>query len=416
LLSKFGNLYVVGLGVAFFYALLIPGYLGQVPSRIFSYYVNDGTCDPKIQGVGIHCFGDFYYNVATGNLDNPWASIPNPNPPLMQMFYEPFSSISTNSRSGLLIYLLLMLILCLTPFIFMHRKKIISGSKINQLFLLFLTCSPTLIAFDRGSFSIVFFPLTFFLLHAHINHQYKTESFLLVLMVALKPQMIFFNLILLRHQSIKKLGKITIIQVLFVVLTFLLYSRNLFDMIKFYLNQVLRYQEYTSWGSLFPLNLSLTNFIGTPLKIFEIKQDFLHLRGLLTILLILIVVYKLFKYKRTLSNLEFFTLVSLSIILLPGVTFAYYLSLLMTPILFGIVCYINKEADEIKFISKSNLSIISGLVSLILLFIPWTIPTSSVLPESMNLFAFAEVGLNWYPGVVFLHLFFLSALVKAGKT
>ena len=56
--------------------VLLPSYLGFSSSSSLSYYVNDGWCT-KGQGIGSHCFGDFYYPFNFSNLDAPWAAGPN---------------------------------------------------------------------------------------------------------------------------------------------------------------------------------------------------------------------------------------------------------------------------------------------------------------------------------------------------
>lgn len=47
-------------------------YHGRSLTEIFSFVVQDGWCDAATQGVGMHCFGDYYAPVAFVNEGNPW--------------------------------------------------------------------------------------------------------------------------------------------------------------------------------------------------------------------------------------------------------------------------------------------------------------------------------------------------------
>lgn len=413
-LIKFTELYTKALTLAIFLALLIPGYIGQAPSRVISYYINDGVCDPEIQGIGVHCFSDFYSVIAAGRLNNPWASVPNPNPPLFQLFHNIFAPVSDN-RIGISIYLIFLITLTFIPLILIKRNKIFLNHEYSLLLLFVLTCSPFLIAIDRGSFSIVFFPLTFFLFYAHIKNQKLKENIIITLMVLLKPQMILFNLILIRTRPLASVVKILVLQVLISVFSFRLYGENIFDLSRQYLKQALNYQNYVPWGSLFPVNISITNFIGTPLKILELEERLFLLRISLTAIILIFLLFKLFKYKNRIGPLESFTLIILTIVLLPGVTFAYYLCLLLTPIIFILISRFSENSDQTDFILKNRSASQFGKISLILLFVPWTIPISFILPESLDSYSFASVGLNWYPGLILLHLFYLSILIRSGK-
>lgn len=413
-LTKFTGIYSTALSVAIFWALLIPGYIGQAPSRVFSYYINDGTCHPEIQGVGVHCFGDFYYNIAVGRLDNPWASVPNPNPPLMQIFYSMFEPVTEN-RIGLLLYLSFLMTLTLIPLILIARNRIIPNHELSLLVIFVLTCSPVLIAIDRGSFSIAFFPLTFLLFYSHVKNQKLKENIILTLMVLLKPQMILFNLILIRTRPLVSVVKISVFQALISICSFGLYGENVFDLSRQYLKQAISYQNYTPWGSLFPVNISITNFIGTPLKILGLEERLFLLRILLTAFIMIFLLFKLYKHKNCIGPLESFTLVTLTVILLPGVTFPYYLCLLLTPIVITLIMSLNDNTDQIDFVSRNRTASQLGKTSLILLFIPWTIPFSAILPDSLDSYLFANVGLNWYPGLILLHLFYLSILFRSGS-
>lgn len=50
----------------------VAGYHGRSLTEIYSFVVQDGWCDPATQGVGLHCFGDYYAPVQYIVEGNPW--------------------------------------------------------------------------------------------------------------------------------------------------------------------------------------------------------------------------------------------------------------------------------------------------------------------------------------------------------
>jgi hypothetical protein len=121
--GKFVNIYLSFFAIAYLYSMLITGYLGSVPSGVFSYLVADGWCDSQVQGVGKHCFSDFYYPILSSDMPNPWSGSPNPNPPLTNYYYKLLAPISENGRAGLIVYFTFLLITFSAPFIYLVKNR-----------------------------------------------------------------------------------------------------------------------------------------------------------------------------------------------------------------------------------------------------------------------------------------------------
>lgn len=56
------------------YGVLLTSYLGLIYTESFSALMMDSWCDPKTEGIGKHCFSDFYSVKEISNSNNPWQS------------------------------------------------------------------------------------------------------------------------------------------------------------------------------------------------------------------------------------------------------------------------------------------------------------------------------------------------------
>jgi len=411
--GKFVNIYLIFFTITYLYALLVPGYLGLVPSAVFSFTVEDGWCNPQFQGIGKHCFSDFYYPILSSNMSNPWSGSPNPNPPLTNYFFKMFASISGNGHGGLILYFIFLLIIFYIPFIYLFRKNKLATSTICFLIFIVTAATPTLIALDRGSFSLVMFPLIFFLYESYSLKNEKLTNIFLVALVLLKPQMFFFNFIVLGRYNLLRFIRLIMCEIVLFGFSFLLYPSHFFSAMRDYLHQSLSYQNIIPWGDLYPINLSITSIFGA---LFGNVQSFITLgalRSLITLIIFLPILYKIFKYRKQINNLELFTYIIFITLFMPGVTYAYYLTLFFVPLLIGAVIWENGIISDLNFLFRSKLLKYIGATSLILLFIPWTIPWSMIFSDSSN--KFTLTGINWLPGIVLLQIYFIGTIWSIGK-
>jgi hypothetical protein len=411
--GKFVNIYLSFFAIAYLYSMLITGYLGLVPSGVFSYLVADGWCDSQVQGVGKHCFSDFYYPILSSDMSNPWSGSPNPNPPLTNYYYKLLAPISENGRAGLIVYFTFLLITFSAPFIYLVKKKQLTISTFFFLIFIIITSAPMLIAIDRGSFSLLLFPMIFFLYESYSLKNEKLTNVFLIALVLLKPQMFFFNFILLGRYNFLRFIRLVLCEIILFALSFLLYPSHLLSAIKDYLRQSLSYQNIIPWGELYPTNLSITNPFGA---LFGNMQSYIALgalRSVMTLIIFLPIIYKILKYRKQINNLELFTYIIFITLFMPGVTYAYYLTLLFVPLLIGAVIWESGVTSGLNFLFRSKLLKYLGAISLILLFIPWTIPWSIILADSSN--KLTLTGINWLPGIILLQLYFIVLIRNLGK-
>jgi hypothetical protein len=92
-------------------------------SLIFS--VNDGWCNPISDGIGNHCFGDFY-NFMSGDIFKPWTEVKTPYPPLAILYFIPYEFIISNfgvTKLILFVHLLFLLFCVIFPVLHLNLSK-----------------------------------------------------------------------------------------------------------------------------------------------------------------------------------------------------------------------------------------------------------------------------------------------------
>ena len=392
----------------------MPNYLGFAPSSIFSYRVDDGRCNLSIQGIGTHCFGDFYYPVSTSNIPNPWGLEINPNPPVMQFFYKMFTFDTSNLRIGLLVYLLVLIASAIFPFWHLRKTGTLHESEQNAANLLLIS-TPVLMALDRGSFITGIFAMCYIAIFREPRNQKNRINFLLIALPLFKPHLILLDLIIAFEKKPKLLIKTLIAQLTLFGLSFFLYPDYLLKSIQDYFRQTINYQSYVKWGSIFPGNLSIVNDVGIPLRILGLNDNLLVLKTVTVVALAIVISYKLIKHRNSITYLQLLTIIVMSIVFLPGTSFNYYLILLFLPIILGLRNKSEGRYTEYAFLLESKKDVWLACLSAAMLLIPWTIPGSFLLKNPENYPGFASVSICNLVGILSIHLLYLRIILSVGK-
>lgn len=92
-------------------SLYVSTYLNYNLFESISFWTRDGWCDDSIRrGIGIHCFGDFYYNFNFARADHPHTSgYPQAYTPLAILMFGPFiflNELFPGTPVSLILYLL----------------------------------------------------------------------------------------------------------------------------------------------------------------------------------------------------------------------------------------------------------------------------------------------------------------------
>lgn len=413
-------------GICLFLSVLVPSYFKYSTSGAFIFFANDGWCNWPKQGIGTHCFGDFWHPMKFANHDNPWGMphSPPPYPPLALQVFKPFILLNhmfPDSRIPLLAYLTLVFF-CLTfPAIYLFAKRQITGILAFFMGSLLLVASPSMVAFDRGNNIALTFPFLFFFFYKLYLGEKKAAIIFGVLAAVIKPQFILLSLLLLNKKEYRLAIRFWLIFSITSLLSFTLYLRDFPSNLTSFKTVFLSFQEFFQAGMLNPPNLSLPSTWATTWRIISYlhpdltgkdpRGDWHYYPNWITVLFLALIVIIFWRTDSTHLRFAKMIVVSLLPILLPNVGGAYYL---LSPLaLFPIVWLslrdsgVNLSGPLFLVQSKVSLSLLTS--SIIFLFIPWSLPWF-LIPALSNQF-WAGISLHWFIGqivlqVYFAHLFF----------
>ena len=372
--AQFGVSLVICFGISSFMNNFLLSWLGRNPSASISFTVTDGWCSPETEGIGKHCFGDFYYPLSLAGKGSPWSGELNPYPPFANFIFRIFAEIERlfQARISLVVYLVIIATALIFPLWHLtFRLKLISKKVFCLLLPIALFSAPAGIVLDRGNIVGLSIPcLYLFFLKFFITERKYSYLYFLIL-VNIKPQFII-------------LGLVTIFTFL---ASFILYPSHFFSNASGWLHQLLSYQNYGSFGVLYPVNISTANSLGVFARLtgfiplHHIGGNFPKVIGNLTILFYIILLMLVWKF----GNRENYGEVVTSIFLLPIVlittSFHYYLSVLLIFSLILIGGWLSPPFRETKlckeitntFFGKRFNSILSTIL-LISTLVPWAIP------------------------------------------
>ena len=407
--SRFPLIFFSALALAMSIKSLFPDWLNYSASEALSLSANDGHCNPNSEGIGVHCFGDFFYPLQYANSNNPWGGDINPYPPISLIFFKPFAllrDVFPNTHVTLYLYLSLAIAGVVAAAFFLSRNLKLQKLQKAVLIVLLLTSGPILYAIDRGSNQIFLFPLMVMFVYTTLRGDIKTGFVCGILMTAIKPQMILLGLLFLVLRDFRILVKWLITNSLVFAFSFTFYSGPVLVNFKNYLNQLQAFQNYSQSpaGALSPPNLSLGNTVAILENLLnswlgdnKTSNTQGYYSPWVTIIILLITIYILFKNPSKEIHLEHLMLVTILIITLPNVSYGYY-SLLLVPIfLLYFLSIVTPEND--RQIQSTQLSLKSKftqrtweIISL-LLFIPWGIPWKIFTPFRDDQWSW--VGINY---------------------
>lgn len=379
LLITYSYLIVSALGI------LVTSYLGISYSESISSKVVDDWCDPNSEGVGKHCFSDFYSVVEIKHFSEPWSR-GSTYPPLAILISKLFSTLGTeNSRIGLIAYLSVGLMALIIPVIHLKKARIIK--KVRNVLTVGITvicAGPSLMALDRGNNVLFLFPVVYFIYVYACQNKFGKVSALIVVGALIKPQMIVLFIVPMLNQKIRPVLIGTSIYLFTNTLLFCFFPGNYLQNIGTWVGNLQGYQTYPGMPSLG--NYSFANAIGLIFGFTKVLTQGATVGevfrpGLtsttVSILSVayLIVVTTMLALRRAALDPKIQLLIGSSlIILVPGTSFGYYLIFLLVPLLFMEVSNDNtgqdfapkREREEFLFrinrITRISLSILFLLV------------------------------------------------------
>lgn len=388
--------------------IFIPSYKNLVSTEILSFYVNDGWCGIG-QGIGAHCFGDFYYTLRFTELESPWSGDPMPYPPATLLFFQIFKIILKYQAYGhlsLIIYMLFSLAAILFPIYHLHAKGLNNLRNSFILSALTLCSTPVLVGIDRGNFQTFLIPLIYLACYYWLTNRDIQLIMVIVTLTALKPQYILISVLFIAKKKIGLFLYSSLFSILVLLSTFLVYPRNIFVNIMSYVDQLKSFENYAQLGQLFPTNLSVSStftLICRGLNIYTENSEGIRVYPTLSREIIvcttLLIVTSLYFFGKKINQIKILFIVLCLPVLLPITSFSYHLISIIPVFLIWFADLLNfyQRKNQTHFQSEKivseNSSWILIYVLTMLLFIPWPFPWK-IFPR-YEMMGDGQISISW---------------------
>lgn len=405
------------------------GYFGVKWPGQLVFHSDDGWCVPATQGIGVHCFGDYADMQIRGTVA-PWARVsgPNAHPPLSIFIQDTFGRIGSfagSHRVGLALWLLAMACCVLLPVLWATRP-LPAHSRAVVILLFGVATTPFLAALDRGNSAPLVLPALLWFGISMSRGRNTSAMWAIVLASLVRPQMLVLALLFLFRKDLLNLLRTLGLGLLGILLGFALYPGDRITNLTEWIVNMLQYGGYRTPLMPFPQSLGSGRsaaFIGELVwtrilgnqpqatrRVFRADTpplstllDFVeHHRaaialGAAVLALGLLIVF--FVRGRRVTNFALVVAGCVVPVVLPTVSFMYYLILLLIPVAVlvrdpqGNVAFFESAPQWLERAAQSAF-VIAMTVSLVPTALPlnWLIPVPTY--RAANLFM-ALVGPLW---------------------
>ena len=373
------------------FLMFLPSYFGYSSIESLSFYLSDGWCKAG-EGVGQHCFGDFYYNFNFTDLSNPWGHGSYAYPPLSLFIFKIFKFIFVNnshSHLSLNIYLTISVIAMLFPGYHLLRNRMINKNMFFPLCGIILMSAPMIMSFDRGNLQMIMTPFIYLCIYSFLNNKNRWFMISSCFLIALKPQYIFLAFLFVAKRDVVNLIKWLIATALSFLSTFLLFPSNIMQNLKDFLIQIEAFNHLTPLGILYPANLSISSTFSLIYRFFSVDTpenmkiaNTLYVPIWVTAILLILCIFLFWKKGLHINQYALMYLVLCFPILLPGVVFAYHATSLVVFLIFVAVDIQSNHFGQKSWQTTPNYFIGDKFIWVVtvsiagLLFVPWSIPWS----------------------------------------
>jgi hypothetical protein len=349
-------------GVSLIYWWVAGSYLGVDTYSSRSFPGGDGWCEPVSQGLGSHCWGDYYYVVflVFGQPD-PWLEYPNPYPAaslLPFILAHQLGSLTAFSHSGLIIYLASMTSL-IGWAVWAGTKTLALENRIVLFSVLTFLSPPLIHAIDRGNSVGFIIPLLAWLYQSLRNHSENQALLAIVLLTVIKPHFAVLLFLYLVRGQLRPFIKGALLGGLTHIPAFLLVSgerfpANIFD----WLVRLVSYQNFALVENGWPQNISFSQgmySIATLLPGRLKPESYLNFLGsnqsLVGPIILVLVLLMITFFRANLTNIQIAILLT-SLVASTSNTSWYYYAVFAIPVLLEIALARNEKK---KSASEENI-------------------------------------------------------------
>ena len=307
-------------------------------SRIFPGY--DGWCNPAKEGLGIHCWGDYYYPLFLIDEQNPFSGeFPNPYPAAALtpfLFFRLLTQFSGLPSLGLFTYLAVMA--ASIAYSVWFATKGVSFERRILLFSALVLLSPAVLAvLDRGNSVGFLVPILIWLFTCMRNGNQRQAVWALAIMSVIKPHFGLMTLALILAGRFRIGFKAMALGISLNIGAFLVFwARDFPDNFITWLGNFISYQEYGSVAVPWPQNVSFSQaiyslFFGLDIIFPGALQPTLQLieknQGVWGPLVLLLVFALLALYGKKLTTGQILILATSAISMTSAISFYYYIVL-----------------------------------------------------------------------------------------
>jgi hypothetical protein len=325
-------------GISLFLWWVAGSYLGFDVFASRSYWSLDGLCNPSTQGLGVHCWSDYYALVIALESGNPYfmgdGSTLYPAASLAPfVFFKWLTDLTGVAWLGLAAYLSTM-----TALISYSVWVATNHQSFEQRVLIFSTLvflsPPVLVMLDRGNSVGFLIPILIWLFTSIRDHKSSQTVFSLALLSVIKPHYgvlaLAFVLAGRRKEGSQALG----IGLTLNILPFLVFwPREFPNNIYFWATTFFGYQEYGSVNGFWPQNISFSqsiyilfytlhvatgNQLQPALSFIESRQ------GLWGFLVLFLVIVLIFTLRKKLTTTQVSIIVVSAITMTSSISYYYY--------------------------------------------------------------------------------------------
>ena len=317
-------------------------YFGFRPLEMLSFRSLDEGCDQVTSGIGNHCFSDYQGPLFLAGESNPWI-FGHSYPPVSMLPHIIFNLIRKSfigPEWSMYLWLILGIGSIIFPMVAAFKSKFRNNYLLALSIPISLFSTAGLTSFDRGTSAVFATPFLYLAAKEYLNSNPKKVLIWVTIASFVRPQFILLAFFLLALRAYKYFLASIGLLLSSIFIGFAIWPGDRKLHFQSWLTMLTGYDQYASSSADWPINISAGKSFSRILSFFEQKfpshEIFSSLNtwtltnfknvgifiGLLVFLLILIT-------GNTMSKSIVVTITLLSPALIPGVSWSYYLIVLI---------------------------------------------------------------------------------------
>jgi len=353
-------------GISIFLWWVAGSYLGfdLFSSRIF--WSADGYCDPSTQGLGVHCFSDYYAVVnvlESGSPHSEFEPTPYPAAALVPfMFFKWLTDMTGVLWLGLAAYLVSLATL-ISYSVWVATRGESFERRVIFFSALVLLSPAVIVTLDRGNSAGFLVPILIWLFSAIQNQKSSQTIISLALLSFIKPHYGVVAIAFILAGRVKVGSRALGLGLILNLLPFLVFWPREFPNNFFtWANTVLGYQDYGSVTGLWPQNISFAQsiylwFYGLDLasggqlqQVIEVIESGQGLWGPMVLLFVLALI---FAFRKKLSMTQISIIIASAVSMTSAISYYYYI-VVAIPFLLSLRKEAQPGADSSSQVTKNS--------------------------------------------------------------